>query len=124
LEVHWISLPAEVEVAYNKIRDEFDASKYHDLSTEMTAAFTKISGRIELAWESLNNDKKRRGYREEVVEANTIMMSAELLAKKGEMMIMKKDRREAVICFSKAAELDPRNSTYREGLSRARSVVT
>jgi len=123
LEIHWICLPDEIVFAYEKIRDEFDATKYHDITPEMAKAFSKIHKRIELAWAGLNTESKRREYRAEVVEANTITMSAELLAKKGEMMIMKKDRREATMCFSKAAELEPRNSAYKEGLSRARSVI-
>jgi len=124
LEIHWICLHGEIESAYNKIRVEFDASEYHDVSPEMTKAFSKIAQRIEQAWENLNSDQKRRAYRVEVVETNTVIMSAELLAKKGEMMIMKKDRREATLCFTKAAELMPGKSAYREGISRARSVVT
>jgi hypothetical protein len=103
---------------------EFEASEYHDVSPDMTKAFSKIAQRIEQAWENLNSDQKRRAYRDEVVETNTVIMSAELLAKKGEMMIMKKDRREATLCFTKAAELMPGKSAYREGISRARSVVT
>jgi Flp pilus assembly protein TadD len=90
----------------------------------MTKAFSKISSRVKLAWDSLNDDTKRRAYRQEVVETNTIAMSAELLGKKGEMMIMKKDKREATLCFSKAAELEPRNPAHREGLSRARAVIS
>jgi len=45
-----------------------------------------------------------------------------LLGKKGEMAIMRKDRREASSCFSKAVELVPGEPLYRDGLRRSSGV--
>ncbi len=51
-----------------------------------------------------------------------IVQSAELLAKKGEMAIMKKDYREANLCWGKAMELVPGRSEFREGYQRAQAL--
>ena len=60
--------------------------------------------------------------REEIIEKMMIEQSAELLARKGEMAIMKGDRREALSCWGKALELRPNSPEYREGMERARSL--
>ena len=51
-----------------------------------------------------------------------IVQSAELLAKKGEMAIMRKDRRESTTCFAKALELIPGRPDFREGFQRASGI--
>mgnify|MGYP001434958797 CR=1 FL=1 len=70
----------------------------------------------------LSSDASRRAYRKEQIEDFLIVQSAALLAKKGEMAVMRKDRPEAVNCFAKAAELVPRSGEYKEGLKRASSI--
>jgi hypothetical protein len=57
-----------------------------------------------------------------LVEDFMIVQSAELLAKKGEMAVMRQERQIAVNCFSKALELQPRSGEYRASLQRARGL--
>ena len=77
---------------------------------------------MKAAYQFLRNDQQRRAYREEIIEEMKIQMSADILAKKGEMAIMKADRREALNCWGKALELKPSDPSLREGLERARRV--
>ncbi|MEC8278374.1 MAG: hypothetical protein VX026_11685, partial [Myxococcota bacterium] len=70
-------------------------------------------------YQMLKTDSSRREYRLKVVERDLIVNSADLLSKKGEMAIMRFDKREACACFSKALELMPNKSEFREGLRRA-----
>lgn len=122
MEIHWICLQEDVEVAYDRLLEEFDASKYHDLTPELKQAIERIRKKVEEANKFLKVKKNRKSYREEIIEADTILNSAELLAKKGEMAIMKADGREAVLCWSKAVELIPQSKTFKDGLQRARGM--
>ncbi len=119
LEVHWICLKQEVEAAYRRLKDEFQLDQFHDLTPEMETALGVIDKFVELAYAAVVEDRKRRAYRLEVVEEETIKQSAELLGRKGEMAIMKHDRKEASLCWGKALELVPNSAAYREGYQRA-----
>lgn len=120
MEVHWICLPAEVETAYKRLKGEFDPARFKDLTPEMREAVTRINQKVEESYQILRNETERRAHREAVVEKDKISQSAEILARKGEMAIMKADRAEATTCFGKALELMPKNNDYREGLERSR----
>jgi hypothetical protein len=119
LEVHWICLKQEVEGAYRRLKDEFQLDQYHDLTPEMEVALGVIDKCVEEAYAAVVEDPRRRAYRLEVVEEETIKQSAELLGRKGEMAIMKHDRKEASMCWGKALELVPNSAAFREGYQRA-----
>lgn len=123
LEVHWISTPEEVEAGFKKLDTEFNPSSFHDLTPELAADLQHISKRVREAHAVLKDDNSRREYRKKIIEGFMIVQSAELLARKGEMAIMRKDRREAVTCFLKALELVPGGAEYREGLRRSQEVM-
>jgi|GEM_PF-1126300 len=122
LEVHWISLPEEIREAHMRLKEEYDVASYNNLPDDLAKTVRRISARIDEAFEVLNDDLQRREYRKTLVEDFMIVQSAQLLAKKGEMAIMRKDRRMAVSCFAKALELQPRSPEYRSSLQRARAV--
>lgn len=124
LEVHWICLPVELDRAVERLRKEFDPSRYTDLTPELMEAVKRIRGRVEESYRFLKNEAERRTYREEIIEKDKITQSAEILARKGEMAVMKNDRTEAVTCFAKAVELVPRNKEYQEGLARSQGIQT
>jgi hypothetical protein len=122
LEVHWISLPEEIDSAYQRLREQFAASSFDDLPPEMVETLERVQARLDEGYSVLNDATQRREYRKTLVEDFMIVQSAELLSKKGEMAIMRKDRRIATTCFAKALELQPRNPHYRTSLQRARAV--
>ena len=122
LEMHWICLDHEVEAAHRKLLDEFDPKKFHDLTPELADAIKRIRTAADEAYEKVKDRKLRGVYREEIVEDALIRNSAELLAKKGEMAIMRGDGREALNCYQKAHELVPQHPEYRDGLNRARGL--
>ena len=111
-----------MEEAHGRLLKEFDTKAYHDLTEELEEAIEKIRKSIEKAYNHVRTKKGRRAYREEIVEADTILNSADLLAKKGEMAIMKANGREAVLCWSKAVELVPHNANFKDGLQRSRGL--
>lgn len=119
LEVHWISLQEEVEAAHRKVAADFSPSSFKELPAEMLAELAKINERIKTAAHTLRSTDSRREYRKQILEGFMIDQSAELLGRKGEMAIMRHDRREAVACFAKALELVPKNAEYLEGMARA-----
>ena len=123
LELHWICQSPDVEEAYKRLMAEFDVAKFESLTPEMVKAVGVIREWLDKAYEAVREDARRRAYRSEMVEEETIRQSAELLAKKGEMAIMKNDRKEATNCWGKALELVPHNSSFREGYQRALATV-
>ena len=124
LEVHWISLPQEIEDSYNRLRAIFDPEKNKEVPSSLKQDSQFILKNLQDAFKTLKSDKKRREYRRKLIEKDLIIQSALLLAKKGEMAIMRRDRREGCSCFSKALELFPANQEYRDGLRRAAAVTS
>jgi hypothetical protein len=122
LELHWVCLTESVQVNYRRLKEEFKVERFHDLSDELIADIGKINVRLDEAFAAVEDDRKRRAYRATIVEADMIAQSADLLGRKGEMAIMRKDKREAIHCFEKAGELEPRNGGFLEGLGRSRSM--
>lgn len=123
LEVHWISIPSEVEAGYRRLMAKFDPAAYKDLPADLMESLEYIRGRLKESFDYLRDDQRRREHRKEFIEPMMIVQSAELLAKQGEMGIMRKDRRHSSLCFAKALELVPGRPDFREGMQRARSIV-
>jgi hypothetical protein len=122
LELHWICLTHEVEAAYERIRREFTGREYQGLPPELDAKVQRILQRADEARAFLVDERQRRTLRQEIIEKEMIVASAEILAKKGEMAILKGDGRVAADCWGKACELLPNNAEYRDGYNRARSL--
>jgi len=119
IEVHWISLPGEIDAGYRKMKEQYDAKAYHDLDDKLTTALEEINKALDDAYREIRNPTRRRAYRLEIIEEYMVIQSAELLAKKGEMAIMRGDMREARLCWGKAAELVPNRADFQAGLNRA-----
>jgi hypothetical protein len=122
LEVHWICVTEDVEAAYRRLKGEFVPANYSNIPPELEEALGRIQAGLDKAYEAINKDYTRRAYREEIIERTQIEQSAEVLSRKGEMAILKNDRREALACFVKASELMPKVTAYKEGIERARRV--
>ncbi|HCH65054.1 MAG: hypothetical protein CL927_18950 [Deltaproteobacteria bacterium] len=122
LEVHWISLPEEIEEGYHKLKEEYRLESYVDVPDDLAETIQRINKRVDEAYAVLRDALQRREYRKTLVEEFMIIQSAELLAKKGEMAVMRQERMVAVSCFAKALELQPRNGAYKTSLQRARAV--
>jgi hypothetical protein len=122
LEVHWISLPEEIDQGYEKLKEEYLLSSFVNIPEDLAETIQRINDRIDEAYNVLKDEDQRREYRKTLVEDFMIVQSAELLAKKGEMAVMRQERQIAVNCFSKALELQPRSGEYRASLQRARGL--
>jgi hypothetical protein len=113
MECHWIALPSEIDNKYTELKQEYDLQNYDNLPDELAKVVQRINRRIDEAYAVLKDDLQRREYRKTLVEDFMIVQSAELLAKQGEMAVMRKDSRMAATCFAKALELQPRSAEYR-----------
>lgn len=122
LDVHWICTGPEVEAAFQKLIVDFTPDKVAIAGEKHRAAMEKIASSLREAYETLRDDTKRREYRASVIEGPMIVQSAMMLAEKGDMAFMKDGHREALYCYSKAAELVPGNGRYKEGLTRAKAM--
>jgi hypothetical protein len=122
LEVHWICTAPEVESGYKAVKERFQQKNFDHLTEEHKQALVSINQKLDDAYQRLRDDARRRAYREEIIEKDMIVNSAELLAKKGEMAIMRADGRDARFCWGKAVELVPGRGEFREGYQRARAI--
>jgi hypothetical protein len=122
IEVHWVCLKSDINDAYKRLKAEFHDDRFSDLDPFQVEAVGLINTRLDEAYKILENDTSRRRYRAEVIEKDSIINSAEMLGKQGEMAIMRRDRREACGAFTQAAELLPSESSYRDGLRRATTI--
>lgn len=122
LELHWICLDSEVEAAYRRLEEEFDPNRYHDLPADLLHDMGRIRDRARQARDAVREAVPRRRYRAEVIERPMIVHSAELLARKGDMAVLKADRVDAMNCFTKALELIPESAEFRDGVNRASSI--
>lgn len=122
LEVHWICLTDEAEAAYRRLKEEFEPSRYTSLGATAVTDVARINEKLDESRQVLCNETQRREYRKAVIEHAKILDSAALLAKQGEMGILRHDRRAATTCYAKATELVPGHPEYRAGLVRARSI--
>jgi len=121
LELHWICMTDEVEKAYQEMKREF-AQLRVELGAEYAEQIDIIGVALDEARARLSPDASRREYRETIIEQGMLFQTAEILAEKGEMAIMKRDRREATACFAKALELQPGHPKFLEGAQRASTV--
>lgn len=122
LEVHWICVTEEVEAAYERLYKEYDPVRFRRMGEEAEADAQKIRARLDEGRRILADEHRRREYRKEVIEETKIVQSAELLDRQGEMAFLRNDRRAALTCYSKAAELVPGNAAYRAALQRAKGL--
>ena len=102
--------------------EEYDPQKFRNLPDDLKDKLVSIRTQIEEAYQVISSDSRRREYRKQKVEDFLVIQSAALLAKKGEMAIMRQDRPEAVNCFAKAVELVPSSGEYKDGLRRASAI--
>lgn len=121
LEVHWICLSSEIELAYQKLRAEFDPQNPKWKGVEVSR-LNAINRELQIAYQRLSDDSLRREYRAKLVKQKMILQSASLLGQKGKMAISKGNKREAVLCFSKALELNPGQADLMQGLQKASSL--
>ncbi|MDP2312676.1 MAG: hypothetical protein Q8P41_07210 [Pseudomonadota bacterium] len=122
MDLHWICTGADVTAAYQQLKADWPMELVANLGEEHRATLQEINTVLDEANAVLSSDAKRRDYRKSVIERSKIEQSAEMLAKKGDMAIMKAALREALDCFNKALELVPGHAEYREGLKRARNI--
>ena len=121
LEVHWICLPSEVELSYKKLSQEFNPQNPVWSKLDISR-LNAINREIKSAYQQLSDDDQRRQYRSRLIKRQMILQSASLLGQKGKMAISKGNKREAVLCFSKALELSPDQNDLVQGLQKASSL--
>lgn len=122
LELHWISSAGDLDAAYEKMRNEFSRNAYVQLGAELLADVDHIAGQVQLAFNNLRDEVRRRRYRAEIIDPEMIARVAELLAERGEAAIAAKDRDQAIDCLAKAYELNPEERRFKDGLRRAQAM--
>jgi len=122
LELHWICTRPEIDAAWKRFQTEFSPERIARFPEARRPDLEKMVSLGKDAYDRLCNDQQRREYRVSVTDKTMVESSAEMLAKKGDMAIMKGQLQEAIDCFAKANELMPNVPEYRDGLNRARST--
>ncbi|MSQ03491.1 MAG: hypothetical protein EXR71_16640 [Myxococcales bacterium] len=122
LDLHWICTTEEVEATWATLNADFGALSHGRWGQVNTPQVEQLHAAMRKAYDRLVVEATRREYRSEIIEKMKIEQSAEMLAKKGDMSIMKENSRESLDCYVKACELMPNIAEYREGLQRARQL--
>ncbi len=122
LDLHWICTTEDVEAAWVTLSAEFGPLSHARWGATNTAQVEQLHSSMQKAYDRLVVEAKRREYRSEIIEKMKIEQSAEMLAKKGDMAVMKESGRESLDCYIKACELMPTVAEYRDGLARARQL--
>jgi hypothetical protein len=121
LDVHWTATSEEVKHGYKKIVADF-APEVRGLDKATQDQLAAIGKAIEDAYLDLRSDDRRRTRRKQFVDEPRIQSSAELLARKGEIAIERKDGRGAMVCFLKAQELMPKDERFALGVQKAKKL--
>ncbi len=124
LELHWICTKGDVDAAWKRFSEEFSQQNLSKFPDAQRADLERFVALGKEAYLKLVDDRGRREYRNTVTERMMIEQSAEMLAKRGDMAIMKNNIPDAMDCFSKACELLPNVAEYRDGLNRVRAIRT
>lgn len=119
LDIHWICTSRDVEASWKRLSEEFPEGDYGRFGPEWAADVEAITRGLREAYEKLRDDHARREYRASIIERPMIDQSAQMLAGKGEMAVLKQNWREAYECYSKANELMPGVAEYRSALQVA-----
>ena len=121
LEVHWICISSEVEGSYKRLVQEFNP---HNPKWDSSASnrVSAVNRELRAAYQKLSVAADRRQYRAKLIKPQMILQSANLLGQKGSMAINKKSKTEAMLCFSKALELNPGQVDLVRGLQKASSL--
>ncbi len=122
LELHWICTKGDVDAAWKRFSEEFSPQNLSKFPDPQRADLDRFVALGKEAYLKLVDDRARREYRNTVTERMMIEQSAEMLAKRGDMAIMKNNLPDAIDCYSKACELLPNVAEYREGLNRVRAI--
>ncbi len=120
LDLHWICTTEDVEAGWAKLNAEFGPLSLARWGPTHAESVGQLHVSMKKAYDRLVVEAERREYRSSIIEKMKIEQSAEMLAKKGDMSVMKENVRESLDCYQKACELMPNVAEYREGLQRAR----
>lgn len=121
LDIHWSATGDELKVAFKKAIAAYspDMKGLGKLKGELAV----VCEGIEKAYGEVRTDQRRREVRGELVDPGRIENSAELLARKGEIALQRKDARGALICYQKAIELVPDDDRFHQGLAQAKKLA-
>jgi len=120
IEVHWTSQGAQVESGYQKTRAEYqEFGRGAVLSPEIDALRQEILANIETAYAAVKDKATRRKTRKAHYEAQQHEFSADLLARQGEMLMVRGKWDEVMDNLERALELTPKSGKIRALLDKA-----
>ncbi|MCA9555755.1 MAG: hypothetical protein KC933_37335, partial [Myxococcales bacterium] len=123
LGVHWSAHHRTFKQAYEQVKRQYDSGGpgLKDAPVEVRTLAREVNSRIDGAFGTLQDPRKRIDYRKQLFDATERQYAADMLVKQGEVALMRGDRVGAIEALETAVELDPsqRNrqllSTAREG---------
>ena len=121
LHSHWSSSPEELEAGYNKLLEEFGATRFAKVrDARIDELVSAIREAADATWARLKDREGRRNERKKVVGVDQLRMASDLLDKQGVMASFKSDFRLVKACYERVRELDPGGPEGVENLRRAK----
>ena len=120
LEIHWTSQGTQVEVGYEKTRTEYqNFARGAVLEPEVDKMRNQILANIEEAYVALRDKSTRQKTRKKYYEPQQHEFSADLLARQGEMLMVRGKWVEVIDNLERALELTPKSGKIRALLDKA-----
>ncbi len=119
LDVHWSAYTSMIEEAYREQRRQYNLNAFPELiQDEIQSDIETILAALDHAREELRQPARRREIRAERVSDLQISNSLGIYLKKGDLSLMRGDVHEALSCFRRVLELDPRHPHARQKINQ------
>ena len=120
LEIHWTSQGGQVEQGYEKTRTEYqNFARGAELGPEVDKMRNQIVANIEEAYLAVRDKSTRQKTRKKYYEPQQHEFSADLLARQGEMLMVRGKWVEVIDNLERALELTPKSGKIRALLDKA-----
>ncbi len=115
-----------VERAWHELATRFHPDSYAEFDTsEMRDLLDSVQEKLSAAYRVLSVEEKRKAYlqylmsRMDAGRSTTVSVEAEIILRRGEAALKRKEHRSALICFEEAVGLNPREPEYYSYLAWA-----
>lgn len=113
LGTHPVSIDADIDEAYRRIRPLYDPARYRNLKPQTREMLEKILAMLDEAYEQLRVQERRKEYRAARYDRDRLEYFSEIQYKKGEVYLLwRQDSKTALTIFESCHEMCPDNALY------------
>ena len=123
LSVHWSAYEEIIEDAFKKRIEEFSLESFPEpIHDQIREQLDEIREAVKNAHDVLKDKKKRKTYREKIINSMQLHNGISLYYRKGDMAMLRRDVREANTSLLRVLELNPQHKPARAKLALLREA--